>query len=1001
MTQIDPTALQWAPLSGGASVDAPKLQWQGQRPTAPPGKLQWQEHSTSPSPKPEDLDWAMPKPGKPPKWLYGVGPNNVTADYNTSWRTFGKGGIRPQFKSYVDELGQAGFSMGVYDFDRGHHYAPNDPHLDGRAMDVDSINGESVGTKLTPKIGSFIETALAENEHARVGVPKELYAQLPEGMRERAFIDSPGHVHVELTPDGMTDTHATPDPYSHMTVHQMSTAGVASFQLPVSQVMRAYARKQAESEAHIRSVISVLQRVPIQGIANVLGTPQRGVGEYAGGIIAGHNPVQLMQDVWHGLTDVETAQHATDSVRAALSVRIGPFEGPFVSRERIKEWVNESDIPAAIRPYLANAMNTTEDFMAQTVSDPLTYAGGLGIWAKGIEYGIKGLGESARTVAAIEDMVRAAKAGEKVGAWADLLKIVPSGLLKTSAAVRTVSGKIGGKLADTFSIRPDLSDFSKGKVAHQGGFTFEGKQRRMGTENSETYARNAGRAADQEAARHATKPNQALAAQYLRFMRQHGSQADSDVASRLLGAAPVKATGWLAGVKGLSDARSTVGDILSIGKPSGLYKDPQEVLNALSKGRNRVREYAVAQRTHDFVAEHPDSLRPGSTPQTVEDWRSIGMGPKRAVGEAAGAQEVFRILREVQRSRVMLFPYVHGIGNVGQISYFGAPERQGISTVIGAFRYMAGKASDGKLPGSLVPDEEKLARYGAMPTYVHEHEAPGIWNDWPRWLGGNALRSHVIRMQSHLQAMETGWRASLWDALERNPETRKLEPLIRGQMVQEVAGDVRNVAAFVRTFEQTGGVFTAYRLGIVPRAVTNAIIKNPQRVLAAIRPVLDIQQNRTPQGRNANTFTVMDPVQDYAEMLSSFIPGDTFLKYFLSPSTIGAIGYFYQTAEGLREGDSWPEAVFHALSYYDPLGTVANVAQWAHAHPQDSQFNPMPGQKMSLMDHLAGAIMAIPASFYLAKAANERYAAREERERLKKGEKFYEDVWDWAEGKGQ
>ena len=139
----------------------------------------------------------QPKPKATPSGLYSVNPGvNVVGDYLTRWTKFAGGGIRDAFRSIVDGLAST-FHLGIYDFDKGHHYAPNDPHLDGRAMDVDTINGESVGTTLTPTIRSYIEKVL-ETPNTRVGVPAQIYRALPADMRKRAFVDAPAHIHTEL-----------------------------------------------------------------------------------------------------------------------------------------------------------------------------------------------------------------------------------------------------------------------------------------------------------------------------------------------------------------------------------------------------------------------------------------------------------------------------------------------------------------------------------------------------------------------------------------------------------------------------------------------------------------------------------------------------------------------------------------------------------------------------------------------------------------------------------
>lgn len=145
---------------------------------------------------------AKPKPQPAQGGLTSVNPSvNVVGDYLTNWTKFAAGGIRPAFRAIVDGLVGLGNKLGVYDFDKGHHYAPNDPHLDGRAMDVDTINGETVGVEATPGIKKFISQALAADPRVRLGVPKEILKEIGT-MGGRIFQDDPAHIHVEYDPVG-------------------------------------------------------------------------------------------------------------------------------------------------------------------------------------------------------------------------------------------------------------------------------------------------------------------------------------------------------------------------------------------------------------------------------------------------------------------------------------------------------------------------------------------------------------------------------------------------------------------------------------------------------------------------------------------------------------------------------------------------------------------------------------------------------------------------------
>jgi hypothetical protein len=998
-SDVDYSQLDWKSTGDASSIDFSKLQWD--KPGVDFSKLKWgaPHQPATHQQVPEAMHWSQPSGQRPAKWLFGVGPNDVMLDYNQIWKQFGKGGIRPAFRDYVSHIGDAGFAMGVYDFNRGHHYAPNDPHLDGRAVDVDSINGEVVGTSLTPKIGSFIETALALHKDAWVGVPKEIYKQLPGPLQARAFVDAPAHIHVELSPEGVDPAHyGTGAHRPVMTAQQLQHVNYAGAQLPITkQMMHEWARSNAQAQARWHTITTMISRVPITEFLDVLGAPQRAVGMTAFGLEHGHDLRQLVGDAWKGLTDAETTRHATDAVRAATAFSHGLIPGG-VSRAEITQWVNQTDIPRQLKPYLNAALNTTADVSAQTLSDPFTYVGGLGIWAKAMEYSIKGLGASARLLAGIDELARVAKAGHDVGPLTELFKQVPGVMLTTSAAVRKMAGGAAHQLHGFFGVRPDLEDFGakfsprvSGEARQVGGFTKQGAQRRIGIENSNLSAFNTQHAAD-EAATRVENAGEALTARYLEMMRTHGAQADSDLASSMLGRGRVASTGWLAGIKPLRGVEGVARDMRSIGRSDAAYST-QDALDALLAGRRRIRMYATAQQTAAMVREHPDSLRPGSSPETEEDFRGISMDPMRADRR----EGFYARIRELQRANVMIFPFAHGIVNVGQLAYLGAPEREGLRVVVDGFRYMLGSASKGRIPGSLTRDgEDVLAKYGAAATYVHEHEAPGLWRNWPEALGGPLVKSHIMRMQRWLSGMENGWRNALWDALERAPETRGLDPMARGAMVSERAGDPRNVSAFVRAFEQMGGPFVAYRLGIVPKAVLRAIIANPQRVLATIRPVLDLQDNRTRQAQGLNTFMFNDPVNNAARLMSW--PG--VLNYMMSPSTIGLAALALEFKQGETMDKPMEERVLDVLAQLNPFEQPMNVLNWLHTQEEAAPFNPMPGQRMSLTDHLMGAIMAPFASFCFAKAANQKYLTQAEKRMQKAVQQYDEQFIDYLLWKG-
>jgi len=187
-------------MTTGFVPDSPQpAQPQGFRPdpTPTPG---FKPDAQQPVPKRPPPPPAVPNKGGFTPAITSVNPGlNAVTDYLTPFKGFGLGGVRPAFKAIVDGLANLGNRMGVYDFNKGHHYAPNDPHLDGRAMDVDTINGEPVGTWASPNVKTFVQQALDRDPRVRVGVPATIYKVIGS-HGGRVFQDEPAHIHVELDP---------------------------------------------------------------------------------------------------------------------------------------------------------------------------------------------------------------------------------------------------------------------------------------------------------------------------------------------------------------------------------------------------------------------------------------------------------------------------------------------------------------------------------------------------------------------------------------------------------------------------------------------------------------------------------------------------------------------------------------------------------------------------------------------------------------------------------
>lgn len=986
MTTFDPSALVGG--TGASSFDPSALV---SAPQFDPKKIVTKNTPSTPTAA------FKPVAGKQPRWLFSVGQADTLGDYRTDWKSFGKGGIRPQFRSLVDAIGNAGFTMGIYDFNRGHHYAPNDPHLDGRAMDVDYINNEGVGTQLTPKVDAFIKQVMSESPNTRVGVPQQIFDKLHGTYGDRMFVDNPYHIHVELTPQGVSNPvfgavaqQATQhfDP-KHLAAHPSDTPDftvntlVAGVPMPVSRgEMEAFARTLAKGEATIRGAAALYQRIPVSLIADKLGALQRGVGMGLSEVEHGDvDPLQIGRAIWHGISDASTGEVATHAADALIE-HILPI---FHSKQDVHDMLAQTDIPKQLQYYINAGYGATEDFTAQTLTDPLTYLGGLGLIGKGVRLGIRGLGAAAHGLEAFDDWAQAARAAQRVRlAGQPLLRQVVTPLAATaraSATVRLLSGAAAKFAKGAGTIRPELEDFSNLKGGHVGGFTDVGKDRRMSIERSEAARRNTASAADAEAFR--TGDNKAISQRYLDMMYWHGSPKDSALAARLLGRSPnATTTGYLTGLKGVSDVNSVNRDILSIGHPTSVYS-AQEAQTAMDAARSRIRQYRLADRTMNMIGKSPGAVKAGTTITSREDWRRVpGSAPRM------GGHPFFASVRELQRSFVMLFPFIHGLGNVGQLTYL-SKYSGGLRIIPKALHYMLGETSAGKF-GPMV-DRLRLQRIGAAATYVHEQEAGAVWGAIGEHLGapGKWAENYVVKMQKALTIMEDGWRQSLLDALDANKATKGLDELRKGALVAQHVGDPSNVPAFVRLFEYLGGPFVAYRLGIVPRAVLDAIGENPQRVLAAIRPQLDIQENRSEQARNANVFEMGGPVADASRL---FGPG--YLSYLLSPSTIGFLGDAFQLSRDDADRHAWASMLANVVGWFNPFSSVWKAASWMLPQDPKSYDAPMPGQHKSLTDSLMGSVMGTITSFYFAKQMNERYEHQQEHKNYKEAMQIYEHWLD-------
>lgn len=150
-----------------------------------------------------------PKPiAEPPQiehGLYNVNPHeDALNDLGIVWSKGSGKGIIPAMKATIEGLASNGWSLGIYDFHQGHgdpnHLGANDPHLQGRAVDIDQINGVPVTGAATAQSLAFARAALHFNPTARIGVGGALYDKLHAQFGARVFRDVPNHLHLQVRP---------------------------------------------------------------------------------------------------------------------------------------------------------------------------------------------------------------------------------------------------------------------------------------------------------------------------------------------------------------------------------------------------------------------------------------------------------------------------------------------------------------------------------------------------------------------------------------------------------------------------------------------------------------------------------------------------------------------------------------------------------------------------------------------------------------------------------
>jgi hypothetical protein len=279
-----------------------------------------------------------------------------------------------------------------------------------------------------------------------------------------------------------------------------------------------------------------------------------------------------------------------------------------------------------------------------------------------------------------------------------------------------------------------------------------------------------------------------------------------------------------------------------------------------------------------------EALKAGNWTQLPETLDERLFGPKRAYNDT-----ILRTISDLQRDALFVFPFAH----MKNISILAALGPGGLRTVFKGNAYTRALRAN---RAALRPKIAKLEAIGGTRHYIHETEPAYAQLGRP----GQALARVAEHMTRLLDDYDTGQRLALMDELERRGITG---PAAGGQ-IRDVLGDYTNQAPIVEGLRAfMGANFPAWRLGIVPRAMTKALREQPRATHAyarAERLASDDANQGAPPNKPGPAFNVGGPPEDYAEMWAA--PQ----KYFLSASTAGPIRNAFDLKEAMRTGRVLP-----------------------------------------------------------------------------------------------
>jgi len=384
-------------------------------------------------------------------------------------------------------------------------------------------------------------------------------------------------------------------------------------------------------------------------------------------------------------------------------------------------------------------------------------------------------------------------------------------------------------------------------------------------------------------------------------------------------------------------------------------------LNRLRIGNARVRQVMTDRETEQILKDGVNDakrdilakrgLDPNAPPKMTDEelqaldaearkkagWRGEGpvnVGklshtPKRAMPDSP-----LRALGRLQKAAIKINPFPHGLKNVGMLAFLhGGPEAFGKGLAYAWKGVGIGKASAteqaaldaAKAAGTETTLAElrktRLVNMGVDADYVRDFEHPLDENALNEMSGVEKAVAKVTSLgpkatgvsNNILTRLEMGYRQSLLDQLDRkwprlaDPKADALLDYKKGDIIRSALGDYRNVNYFISVLDALGGPFVAFRLGIVPGAVTRALIRRPNYVESVAHAQGTF--NDSFQKGQPSEGVIGGPVDDWARLMVN--P----LGTMESPSTLGPWGTAMRYADPNRTvgGGSMAEDTLRAV----------------------------------------------------------------------------------------